>query len=155
MSIPTTAQLSRWAIPGAVIFAFVAWFMAGQLSAEHQVRKLVQRQIELINDGDMSELANTLSSDAQAACPEATMTSLMSRARTNLVAVPTLSISNLAVKVEGTRATVTGDVLSIGQTLLSISEADPAVYIKTDDGWKLDFLQEALDICSGDIPTHI
>ncbi len=145
--------MALWGIAGLVAIGVAGYVTVRQLSPEHQVEARVREQVELWNDGDLAGLHATLSPSAQAACPREALETLVGRMRENVLAIPDVEIEHLRVTVDGTRATVTGEVVAGNQVVYTITASDPAVYIDAGGKWSLDSMLGALEVCSGALGT--
>lgn len=127
---------------GFAVLVLGALLILGRTSEATKVKAEVNHQLDLWNTGDVDGLYATLTTDAQKICPLDLLESLASR-----YPVGEVALKNMNVRIQGGRAFVTGSVTVGGRLVWRIDDTDPAIYVKTDSGWKFDSMIKASTAC--------
>jgi hypothetical protein len=133
--------LRRFVIGITVAAIAVLGFLVFQrLSPSRPVNAVVNHQVELWNANDIPGLYATFSPRLQAICPLPSFEQLASQGRRLLdeSLASNVQFDNVHVKLSGETADVTGQVIVAGQVVYQLTEASPAQYVHTPDGWLLD-----------------
>lgn len=128
---------------GFAVLVVMALLVLARTSEASKVKAVVNDQSAMWNAGNIDGLYATMTASAQQACPLATLKSLASRGSGGEVA-----LKNMNVRVQGARAFVTGFITVGGGLVGRIDDTDPAVYVKTDAGWKFDSMEQVTRICA-------
>ena len=130
---------------GFAALIVMALVVLGRPSEASKVKDEVNHQVDLWNAGDIDGLFATLTVNAQQACPLELLKSLASSVSPG--PGTEVALKNMDVRVQGARAFVTGFVTVGGRLAGRIDDTDPAVYVKTDAGWRFDSMARVSSAC--------
>jgi hypothetical protein len=133
--------LRRFVIGITVAAIAVLGFLVFQrLSPGRPVTAVVNRQVELWNATDMAGLYATFSPRLQAICPLPAFEQLTTQGRRllNESLASNVQLKFIHVKLSGETADVQAEVVVGGQVVYALTDASPAQYVHTANGWLLD-----------------
>jgi hypothetical protein len=131
---------------GFAVLVVMALLVLGRTSEASKVKAVVNDQSAMWNTGDVDSLYATMTTNAQQACPLEMLRSLASRV--SVGPGTEVALKNINVRVQGGRAFVTGFVTVGGRLAGQIDGTDPAVYVKTETGWKFDSMEKVTGLCA-------
>jgi hypothetical protein len=120
--------------------AVVGFLVFQRLSPARPVTAVVNRQVELWNANDIPGLYTTFSPRLQAICPLPAFEQLATQGRglLNETLASNVRLKFVHVKLSGETADVSAEVVVGGQVVYALTDANPAEYVHTANGWLLD-----------------
>lgn len=130
---------------GFAVLVVLAIVMAGRFSEANKVKSAVKHQLELWNAGEIDALYATFTSAGQQICPIDAVKKLVTSPPADTGTQ--VAVNSMGIRIQGDHAYLTGFVTVGGRLAGQIDDSNPAVYLKTDDGWKLDSMERAKNLC--------